>query len=272
MNTLQQELFVFRLEELLCGPDGGLLPVNRDMLRLLSLHGGQYTVYTDGSPEQVERILQGLPMPKAPILCYGGASLFWCGVEKPLQKAGVSGREVGAVLEKLRQKYPALGVLVQDFAGTTWVLHTNADAEHYLHGRGYGGVLAQMEDLPAQWAYAALCGNREQLRKAEEEPELWQGHFQVVWHSSHQLRLVAPQRERDEVWAVFESLTEISPQNLHALGGVTADCVWLPHAGQRAAAADAAAELKLAAGKTLVCSAAEGAAAEYLYGVLRRHE
>ena len=61
----------------------------------------------------------------------------------------------------------------------------------------------------------------------------------------------------------------LSPENVAVLAGSAPMVELMRLAGQSAAAFDAPAEVRLAAGQVTFCRAAEGAAAEYLYQLVR---
>ena len=61
----------------------------------------------------------------------------------------------------------------------------------------------------------------------------------------------------------------LSPENVAVLAGSAPMVELMRLAGQSAAAFDAPAEVRLAAGQTTFCRASEGAAAEYLYQLVR---
>ena len=64
----------------------------------------------------------------------------------------------------------------------------------------------------------------------------------------------------------------LSPENVAVLAGSAPMVELMRLAGQSAAAFDAPAEVRLAAGQVTFCRAAEGAAAEYLYQLVRNSE
>ena len=63
-----------------------------------------------------------------------------------------------------------------------------------------------------------------------------------------------------------------SPENITVLAGSGQMVELMRLAGQSAAAFDAPAEVRLAAGQVTYCRASEGAAAEYLYQLVRNSE
>ena len=274
MSKLSDKLFLFSLEGALQGADGKIAASNKEMLRLLELRGGRYTVVSDLPAPSVRSALAGLPLPSAPVLCSGGAMLYDLQKDCCLAFQELSRSDAETLLWTLERAFPALGLAVQIYTGSVQIIRANSYTEQYLQECGFGGILIQLEYIPETWLNAMIFADPQQLTEVEayiEEKGL-QGDFSLVRRSDHQLQILPKALDYTTVFADLYNTTGILQQDVLALGGSAGDSGWMHLVGKSAAAADAPSDVKLAADQILLCNADEGAAAEFLYQSMKQYE
>lgn len=274
MSSLRDDLFLFSLEGALCGPDGQIAPANAEMLRLLALRGGRYSVVSDRTYDGVRAALAGLPPPCGPVICSSGAVVYDLEQDRCLARWELLRPDAETLLWTLERAFPALGLAVQIYGGPPQIIRANWNTEEYLRARGFGGILIQLENVPDNWLNAAVFAASQQLDDVEEfiARNVLTGDFQLVRRSRTQMLMLPRQVS---VALALERLccaVNVPAQDIHALGGMAGDGSWLGFVGKSAAAADAPTEVKLAADVVLTCTAADGAAAEFLYQSLKQYE
>ncbi|MBQ7859699.1 MAG: HAD family phosphatase [Faecalibacterium sp.] len=274
MSKLRDKLYIFDLENTLCGPDGVVLPTNADMLQLLALRGARYTVISDCPPDVVERQLQGLPQPGAPVICSGGALLMDLQTGKTVQKTLMSRPDAQTIVWTLERAFPTVGLSIQICDGPFQIVRANYYTEEYLRARGFGGILIQLENVPENWLNVSVFAEPTLLNEVEEYlvKKVLAGEFVLNRRSPSQL-LVQPQQASlaQTVQMVCEH-ANVALADVCALGCTGADAAWIGLAGYSTAVADAPTEVKLAAQQVSLCTAAEAAAAEFMYQSLKQFE
>lgn len=274
MSKLNDQLFVFSLEGALCGPQGVIAPSSAEMLQLLALRGGRYTVISDSPVQAVRAALDGLPAPGAPVVCSSGAMLYDPNTDHCLYQRQLSRPDAETMLWTLERAFPSLGLAVQICDGPFQIIRANSYTEEYLRRRGFGGILIQLENIPENWLNAALFAEPRLLAEVEDfvAQNSLVGDFKLVRRGRSQLLLVPKGAASTDALHQLCTFAGTALQDVAALGGSTGDGEWLALAGRSAATADAPADVKLAADYVLVCTAGEGAAAEFLYQCMKQYE
>ena len=241
-NTLKTSLVLCDLDHLLLGTDGNLPQVLRDVMQLFSSRGGRLTVFSQRSPKAVRTLLGSVRL-AAPALVCGGtlAYQFATGTGQPL--CSFAGREE-AVLQKLPSAV-GLGIALQMTDGSTRVLRI------LLYQDKKQMPLVPLLDKALGEAADSLLAERVAPDLLVLTPGAVSG--------TAMFNAVCP-----PVGCAAEELT------------VVANCTQmleLMHlAGHSVVPADAAAELRLAAAQTTLTDHDTGAAAEYLYNLVRGAE
>ncbi len=274
MRGLREKLFLFSLEGALCGPEGGIAPTNAEMLRLLTLRGGRYTVISDRTPEGVRNALRGLPLPGGPVLCSDGAVLFDLEKNECLQRTELSRPDAETLLWTLERAFPSVGLGIQIYGGPVQIIRANSYTEEYLRVRGFGGILIQLEYIPDHWLNASVFADSQQLSEIEDyiAQKKLTGDFTLVRRTATQLQILPKVIAFQDVMTHLYDATGVLAQDVYGMGGMAGDAAWLGFVGKSAAAADAASDVKLAADSLLLCTSAEGAAAEFLYQSMKQYE
>ena len=274
MSGLRDKLFLFSLEGALCGADGSIMSTNVEMLRLLTLRGGRYTVISDRTADQVRSVLKGLPAPGGPVICSSGAVLYDLEKEQCLQQTELSRPDAETLLWTLERAFPSVGLGVQIYDGPFQIIRANSYTQEYLCTRGFGGILIQLEYIPENWLNASVFAEPQQLSEVEEyiAQKKLTGDFSLIRRSPTQLQILPRQIAFSDVLTRLYEVTGVLAQDVYGMGGTTGDAAWLNIVGKSAAAADAAADVKLAADDLLLCTCAEGAAAEFLYQSMKQYE
>ena len=243
-NTLKTSLVLCDLDHLLLGTDGNLPQVLRDVMQLFNSRGGRLTVFSQRSPKAVRTILGSVRL-AAPALVCGGtlAYQFATGTGQPL--CSFAGREE-AVLQKLPSAV-GLGIALQMTDGSTRVLRMSEALEAHLRQEWTPYVLSSAADVRGEDVLRILLyQNKKQMPLV---PLLDKAMFNAVC---------------PPVGCAAEELT------------VVANCTQMLElmrlAGHSVVPADAAAELRLAAAQTTLTDHDTGAAAEYLYNLVRGAE
>ena len=218
--------------------------------------------------------LDGLPAPGAPVVCSSGAMLYDPNTDHCLYQRQLSRPDAETMLWTLERAFPSLGLAVQICDGPFQIIRANSYTEEYLRRRGFGGILIQLENIPENWLNAALFAEPKLL--AEVEAFVAQkglvGDFKLVRRGRSQL-LLEPKGSAGTDPHRQQSTSAAPAQHAQAAQGRPAAAPPAPPPpGRSAATADAPADVKLAADYVLVCTAGEGAAAEFLYQCMKQYE
>ena len=274
MSELAEKLFLFSLDGALFDANGKVAAANVEMLRLLELRGGRYTVISDLPVESVRTALKDLPAPGAPVICSGGTIVYNFSQCQCLSCQELSRSDSETLLWTLERAFPGVGLAVQIYDGPLQIIRANSYIEEYLHDRGFGGILIQLEYVPEKWLNASVFADAQQLSEVEQyiaEKGL-QGDFTVVRRSRNQLQILPKTLDYSVAMEALYNATGVLPQDVLALGGSVGDSGWMNLVGKSAAAADAPLDVKMAADDVLLCNAEEGAVAEFLYQSMKQYE
>ena len=168
---------------------------------------------------------------------------------------------------------PGIGIALQMKDGATRVVRMNHALERHLRREWTPYLLTQPEGVSCQDVLRVLL-----YQDAKTIPAL-QTFEKALEESGAPVRqerlaidCLALTPGAVSMGAAFSSVCAaamLSPENVAVLAGSAPMVELMRLAGQSAAAFDAPAEVRLAAGQVTFCRAAEGAAAEYLYQLVR---
>ena len=268
--TLESTLVLCDLDALMLGPDGNLTQVLRDVLQLFTARGVRRTVFSQTPPKAGRPILGSVPL-SAPALLCGGALVysFAAGSGQPMGSFAALGDDFLAKLPAA----PGIGIAPQMKDGATRVVRMNHALERHLRREWTPYLLTQPEGVSCQDVLRVLL-----YQDAKTIPAL-QTFEKALEESGAPVRqerlaldCLALTPGAVSMGAAFSSVCAaamLSPENVAVLAGSAPMVELMRLAGQSAAAFDAPAEVRLAAGQVTFCRAAEGAAAEYLYQLVR---
>ena len=269
-QPLETTLVLCDLDALMLGPDGNLPQVLRDVLQLFGARGGRLTVFSQKTPRAVRAILGSIRLAAPALLC-GGTLVysFAAGTGQPMGSFAALG---DGFLAKLPAA-PGVGVALQMRDGATRVLRMSHALERHLRREWTPYLLTKPEGVAAAdvlriliYQDARLIPALQTFEKALEEAAapVRQEHLAID--------CLALTPDDISMGAAFSSVCAaamLSPERVAVLAGSAPMVELMRLAGQSAAAFDAPAEVRLAAGQITLCRASEGAAAEYLYQMVR---
>ena len=249
MNHLSSTLVLCDLDHLLLGADGNLTQVVRDVLQLFVRRGGRFTVFSQRTPRAVRSILGSVRL-SAPALVCGGAMAyhFSDGTHQPLCTFAGQDADLFARLPVAE----GVGIALQMTDGTTRVLRMSEALERHLRQEWTPYLLANAADIKGEEVLRVL---------------LYQDSKAVPMVSLTP-RTVSGREMLDAVCMPVG----IDPEDVLVLAGGLPMLDMVRASSQSTAAADAPAELRLAAQKVTLTDAAAGSAVEVLYRMVRDAE
>ena len=251
-QSLANKLVLCDLDNLLLGPDGNLTQVVRDVLQLFSSRGGRFTVFSQRTPKAVRAILGSVRL-SAPALVCGGtlAYHFADGSRQPL--CSFAGQD-----------------------GSTRVLRMSHALEQHLQQEWTPYLLANAADIRPDEVLRALVyqDNRSIPLTSLLEKALGDSTTALLGERAAPdlLRLTPRTVSGAEMLQAVCTPVGIAPENVLVLAGSMPMLELVRAASRSAAAADAPAELRLAAKQVTLTDAAGGAAVEVLYRMVRDAE
>ena len=263
-NTLKTSLVLCDLDHLLLGTDGNLPQVLRDVMQLFSSRGGRLTVFSQRSPKAVRTILGSVRL-AAPALVCGGtlAYQFATGTGQPL--CSFAGREE-AVLQKLPSAV-GLGIALQMTDGSTRVLRMSEALEAHLRQEWTPYVLSSAADVRGEDVLRIL------LYQDKKQMPLVPLLDKALGEAADSL---LAERVAPDLLVLTPGAVSGTAMFNAVCPPVVANCTQMLElmrlAGHSVVPADAAAELRLAAAQTTLTDHDTGAAAEYLYNLVRGAE
>ena len=270
MNHLSSTLVLCDLDHLLLGADGNLTQVVRDVLQLFSSRGGRFTVFSQRTPKAVRAILGSVRL-SAPALVCGGtlAYHFADGSRQPL--CSFAGQDAG-----LFASLPSAGIALQMQDGSTRVLRMSHALEQHLQQEWTPYLLANAADIRPDEVLRALVyqDNRSIPLTSLLEKALGDSATALLGERAAPdlLRLTPRTVSGAEMLQAVCTPVGIAPENVLVLAGSMPMLELVRAASRSAAAADAPAELRLAAKQVTLTDAAGGAAVEVLYRMVRDAE
>ncbi len=269
-NTLGNTLVLCDLDSLMLDHDGNLPQVLRDVLQLFTARGGRLTVFSQKTPRAVRTILGSVPLAAPALLC--GGSLVYslsAGSGQAMDSFDLLG---DGFLAKLPAA-PGVGIALQMRDGATRVLRMSHALERHLRREWTPYLLTKAESVSGNdvlrvllYQDAKTIPALQTFEKALEESAA------PVRQSRLAIDCIALAPDSLNMGAALSSVCAaalLSPADVAVLAGSQPMIELMRLAGRSAAAYDAPAEVQLAAQRVLLCRAAEGAAAEYLYDLVR---
>ena len=273
MNPLDQTLVLCDLDNLLLGADGNLTQVVRDVLQLFSSRGGRFTVFSQRTPRAVRSILGSVRL-SAPALVCGGAMAyhFADGSRQPL--CSFAGQD--ADLFTRLPVAEGVGIALQMTDGTTRVLRMSEALERHLKQEWTPYLLANAADISGEDVLRVLLYQDSKAVPMVSLLEKALGDRSAVLlgeRAAPDTLILTPKTvSGHEMLDAVCMPVSVDPENVLVLAGGLPMLDLLRTASQSAAAADAPAELRLAAHQVTLTDAAAGAAVEVLYRMVRDAE
>mgnify|MGYP004657297231 CR=1 FL=1 len=272
-ESLASTLVICDLDHLLLGPDGNLTQVVRDVLQLFCSRGGRLTVFSQRTPRAVRALLGSVRL-SAPALVCGGtmAYHFADGTRQPL--CSFAGQD--KALFSRMPSVAGVGIALQMKDGSTRVLRMSDALERHLRQEWTPYLLANAADIRPDEVLRALVyqDNRSIPLTSLLDKALGDSTTALLGERAAQdLLLLTPRSvSGTEMLDAVCMPVGIAPENVLVLAGGMPMLDLVRAAHRSAAAADAPAELRLAAKQTTLTDAAGGAAVEVLYRMVRDAE
>ena len=272
-ESLASTLVICDLDHLLLGPDGNLTQVVRDVLQLFCSRGGRLTVFSQRTPRAVRALLGSVRL-SAPALVCGGtmAYHFADGTRQPL--CSFSGQD--KALFSRMPSVAGVGIALQMKDGSTRVLRMSDALERHLRQEWTPYLLANAADIRPDEVLRALVyqDNRSIPLTSLLDKALGDSTTALLGERAAQdLLLLTPRSvSGTEMLDAVCMPVGIAPENVLVLAGGLPMLDLVRATYRSAAAADAPAELRLAAKQTTLTDAAGGAAVEVLYRMVRDAE
>jgi len=271
-QSLGSTLVLCDLDNLMLGADGNLTQVVRDVLQLFSSRGGRFTVFSQRTPRAVRSILGSVRL-NAPALVCGGAMAYQYADGSRQTLCSFAGQD--ADLFTRLPVAAGVGVALQMTDGTTRVLRMSDALERHLREEWTPFLLANAADIRGEDVLRVLLYQDHKgvpmiplLEKAlGEKSAVFLGE-----RAAPDLLILTPKTvSGSEMLGAVCTPAGFEPENVLVLAGMPMlDLV--RSAGRSAAAADAPAELRLAAHQVTLTDASSGAAVEVLYRMVRDAE
>ena len=272
-DSLASTLVLCDLDNLLLGEDGSLTQVVRDVLQLFSSRGGRLTVFSQRSPRAVRSILGGVRLAAPALVCGGTMAYHYAdGSRQPLCSYAGQDTDLFAQLPAAA----GVGVALQMTDGTTRVLRMSDALERHLRQEWTPYLLANAADIrPEQVLRVLLYQDSRNVpvvslleRSLGDRTSVLLGARTAPDTLILTPRTVSGQEMLDAVCGPVGT----APENVLVLAD-SLPMLGLVQAGTRSiAAADAPAELRLAARSVTLTDASAGAAVEVLYRMVRDAE
>ena len=272
-QSLGSTLVICDLDHLLLGEDGNLTQVVRDVLQLFSSRGGRFTVFSQRTPRAVRSILGSVRLSAPALLCGGTMTYQYAdGTRQPLCSFAGQGAD-------LFTRLPAaagVGIALQMVDGTNRVLRMSDALERHLQKEWTPYLLANAADIRGENVLRILLYQDHKgvpmvplLEKAlVDHTAVFLGE-----RAAPDILVLTPKSvSGTEMLQAVCGPAGIEPENVLVLAGSMPMRGLVRAAGQSAAAADAPAELRLAAQKVTLTDASAGAAVEVLYRMVRDAE
>lgn len=274
MNTsIQNTLVLCDLDHLLLDTAGSLPQLHRDVLQLFASRGGRLTVFSQRSPRAVRAVLGSVRLSAPALLCGGTLAYnFAQGSGKGL--CGFAGMEE-SVLRKL-PLMPGLGVALQMQDGSTRVVRMSEGLQAHLRQEWTPFLLCNAADVKGEEVLRILLYQDKKQPPLVPMLEKALGDTAAVLHAERlapDLLALVP-----GVVSGTAMVNAVCPAAGYSAGQLTvlANCAQMLEllrlAGQGVVPADAAPELRLAASQLTLTDHDAGAAAEFLYGLVRAAE
>ena len=272
MNHLSSTLVLCDLDHLLLGADGNLTQVVRDVLQLFVRRGGRFTVFSQRTPRAVRSILGSVRL-SAPALVCGGAMAyhFSDGTRQPLCTFAGQDADLFARLPVAE----GVGIALQMTDGTTRVLRMSEALERHLRQEWTPYLLANAADIKGEEVLRVLLYQDSKSVPLISLAEKAIGDRVALLGERIALDtlVLTPKRiSGREMLDTVCTMAQVGAEQVLALAGGQPMLELVQAVEHSAVAADAPAELRLAAGQVTLTDAAGGAAVEVLYRMVRAAE
>ena len=272
MNQLNQRLVLCDLDHLLLGADGNLTQVVRDVLQLFVRRGGRFTVFSQRTPRAVRSILGSVRL-NAPALVCGGAMAYHFADGTSRTLCSFAGQD--ADLFTRLPDAAGVGVALQMTDGTTRVLRMSEALERHLRQEWTPYLLANAADIhPEQVLRVLLYQDSKSVPLISLAEKAIGDRVALLGERIAPDTLVlTPKRiSGREMLDTVCTMAQVGAEQVLVLAGSQPMLELVQAVEHSAVAADAPAELRLAAGQITLTDAAGGAAVEVLYRMVRAAE
>lgn len=272
MNHLSSTLVLCDLDHLLLGADGNLTQVVRDVLQLFVRRGGRFTVFSQRTPRAVRSILGSVRL-SAPALVCGGAMTyhFADGTRQPLCTFAGQDADLFARLPVAE----GVGIALQMTDGTTRVLRMSEALERHLRQEWTPYLLANAADIKGEEVLRVLLYQDSKSVPLISLAEKAIGDRVALLGEriAPDTLVLTPKRiSGREMLDTVCAMAQVGAEQVLALAGGQPMLELVQAVEHSAVAADAPAELRLAAEQITLTDAAGGAAVEVLYRMVRAAE
>lgn len=272
MNHLSSTLVLCDLDHLLLGTDGNLTQVVRDVLQLFVRRGGRFTVFSQRTPRAVRSILGSVRL-SAPALVCGGAMAyhFSDGTRQPLCTFAGQDADLFARLPVAE----GVGIALQMTDGTTRVLRMSEALERHLRQEWTPYLLANAADIKGKEVLRVLLYQDSKSVPLISLAEKAIGDRVALLGEriAPDTLVLTPKRiSGREMLDTVCAMAQVGAEQVLALAGGQPMLELVQAVEHSAVAADAPAELRLAAEQITLTDAAGGAAVEVLYRMVRAAE
>ena len=272
-TTIDQTLVLCDLDSLLLDAAGNLPQLQRDVLQLFASRGGRLTVFSQRSPRAVRSLLGGVRL-SAPALVCGGTLAYNFSEGSGTALCSFEGMEESVL--KMLPSLSGVGIALQMQDGSTRVLRMSHALEQHLQQEWTPYLLANAADIRPDEVLRALVyqDNRSIPLTSLLEKALGDSTTALLGERAAPdlLRLTPRTVSGAEMLQAVCTPVGIAPENVLVLAGGMPMLELVRTASRSAAAANAPAELRLAAKQVTLTDAAGGAAVEVLYRMVRDAE
>ena len=271
-DSLASTLVLCDLDNLLLGEDGNLTQVVRDVLQLFGSRGGRLTVFSQRSPRAVRSILGSVRLAAPALVCGGTMAYHYAdGNRVPL----CSFAELQPDLFCRLPDAAGVGIAVQMQDGTTRVLRMSKALERHLRQEWTPYLLANAADIhPEQVLRVLLYQDNKSVPLISLVDKAVGDSVALLGErmAPDTLALTPRRISGREMLDTICTMAQVAPENVLVLAGGQPMLELVQTAQHSAVAADAPAELRLAAAQVTLTDAASGAAVEVLYRMVRAAE
>lgn len=270
-DSLASTLVLCDLDNLLLGEDGNLTQVVRDVLQLFSSRGGRLTVFSQRSPRAVRSILGSVRLAAPALVCGGTMAYHYADGNRVPLCSFAQQQELFNCLPDT----PGVGVAVQMQDGTTRVLRMSNALERHLRQEWTPYLLANAADIhPEQVLRVLLYQDSKSVPLISLAEKAIGDRVALLGERIAPDTLVlTPKRiSGREMLDTVCTMAQVGAEQVLALAGCQPMLELVQAVEHSAVAADAPAELRLAAGQVTLTDAAGGAAVEVLYRMVRAAE
>jgi hydroxymethylpyrimidine pyrophosphatase-like HAD family hydrolase len=271
-EELKNKLVICDLDAVLLDANGDLPQVARDVVQLYTAHGGRVTVFSQRTPRAVRALLGSMRLSTSALVCGGSLVYdFATGAARPLCDFGAFGTGFWENLPYAS----GVGIALQMKDGATRVLRMSRTLQQHLKQEWTPYFIQKPEDVRGADVLRVLLYQDSRLKVMQTfERALTESAAPLkAEHLGADLLVLTPHNLSGE--AMLHSVCSeaiLPPSQVEVVAGSLPMLELVQNAGYSAAAADAPAEVRIAAREVTLTGAHEGAAAEYLYGQVRRSE